>query len=171
MDSSLSPSALPSFDKMSPRELAALVEDARSLQRAAEAGATQPLLKGRQVGLLCATGAGDDDLALFDSAVAELGAHVAHIRPDLTVLGDPQQVVQTAHTLGRLYDALVCQGLAPALVQRLITDAGIPICDGIASPDHPIAKAAATLGRATSAADSRRFLLQALLLKAVAERQ
>ena len=162
------PFALPSFDKMSPRELAALVEDARSLQRAAEAGTTQPLLRGRQLGLLCAADAGDADLALFDRAAAELGAHVAHIRPELTELTDLQQVANTAHALGRLYDALVCQGMAPALVQRLIADAGIPVYDGIASPDHPIAKAAARLGRASSAADRRRFLLQALLLKAVA---
>jgi len=168
MDSTQLPH-LVAAEKMSPGELATLVEDARALQRSAEAGATQPLLRGRRFGLLDATGdAGKDDIALFDRAAIELGAQVAHIGPYLTELSEPRKVDDTAHVLGRLYDAVVCQGMAPDLVQRLSVEAGIPVYDGIASPSHPLAEAADLLGPAISAVDKRRFLLQALLVRSMA---
>ena len=169
MDSTQLPFDLVVTEKMSPRELAALVDDARALQRSAEAGATQPLLRGRRFGLLHAAGdAGRDDMALFDRAAIELGAQVAHISPYLTELSEPLEVEHTAHMLGRLYDALVCQGMAPALVRQLSAEAGIPVYVGIASPSHPLAKAADLPGPASSAADKRRYLLQALLVRGMA---
>ena len=169
MDSTRLPFDLISTDKMSTRELATLVEHARVLQRSAEAGATQPLLRGRKFGLLDAAGDADkDDIALFDRAAIELGAQVAHIRPYLTELSEPQEVEHTAHMLGRLYDAVVCQGMAPDLVRRLSAEAGIPIYDRIASPSRSLEKAAEMLGPAISAADKRRFLLQALLVSTMA---
>ena len=166
MDSTPLPFDLVATEEMSPRELAALVDDAHALQRSAEAGAMQPLLRGRRFGLLDAAGdAGKDDIALFDRAAIELGAQVAHISPHLTVLSEPREVEHTAHMLGRLYDAVVCQGMAPALVRQLSAEAGIPVYDDIASPGHPLAKAADLLGLAFSLADRRRFLLQALLIR------
>jgi ornithine carbamoyltransferase len=169
MDSTQLPFDLVATEKMSPRELATLVEDARALQRSAEAGATQPLLRGRRFGLLDATGdAGKDDIALFGRAAIELGAQVAHISPDLTELSEPREVEHTAHMLGRLYDALLCQGMAPAVVRQLSAQAGIPVYDGIASTTHPLAKAAELLGSAISVVDKRRFLLQALLVRSMA---
>lgn len=166
MDSTQLPINLVATEKMSPRELAALLDDARALQRSAEAGATQPLLRGRRFGLLDAAGdAGKDDVALFDRAAIELGAQVAHINPSLTELSEPLEVGHTAHMLGRLYDAVVCQGVAPSLVRQLSAEAGIPVYDGIASSNHPLAKAADLLGPATPVADKRRFLLQALLVR------
>jgi ornithine carbamoyltransferase len=166
MDSTRLPFNLTATDRMSPRELAALVEDARLLQRSAEAGATQPLLRGRHFGLLdAADDAGEGDTALFDRAARELGAYVAHIRPRLTELSEPQEVEHTAHMLGRLYDAVVCQGMTPGLVRRLSAEAGIPVYDRVASTSPSLTKAADMLGTANSAADNRRFLLQALLVR------
>lgn len=166
MDSTPRPSDLVATEKMSPRELAALVDDARALQRCAEAGATQPLLRGRRFGLLDAAGdASNEDIALFDRAAIELGAQVAHVSPYLTELSEPREVEHTAHMLGRLYDALVCQGMAPAVVRQLGAEAGIPVYDDIASSNHPLAKAAGLLDPAFAVADKRRFLLQALLVR------
>lgn len=163
------PAASRAIGEMAPRELALLAEHARSLMRAADAGATQPLLRGRRFGVLCgADDVGNDDVALFNRASVELGAQVAYVRPQLTELSEPQEVKRTAHILGRLYDALMCPGLAPAFVHRLSTDAGIPLYDGLASPSHPVAKVADMLGRAHLMADNRRFALQALLLATVA---
>lgn len=92
---------------------------------------------------------------------------MAHIQPHLTELSEPHEVERTAYMLGRLYDLLMCQGLASALVQRLRADAGIPVCDRMASPSHPIAKVANMLGQADSSTNNRRFALQALMLKAI----
>ena len=152
---------------MSPRDVTAVLASARTLQRAAGAGKVQPLLRGKNLGLLCE--ADDDrDAALFRRAAVELGAHVAHIRPSLSELSTPQEVQHTARLLGRLYDALECQGMAPALVQQVGNDAGVPVYDGIASQGHPTAILAALLGGDTSPADNRRFVLQAVLLNTIA---
>ena len=118
---------------------------ARALQRAAQAGTTQPLLRGKNLGLLCEVD-DDADAALFRRAAVELGAHVAHIRPRLSELSTPEEVQHTARMLGRLYDAVECQGMAPALVQQVGNDAGVPVYDGIASQDHPTAQLAESLG-------------------------
>jgi len=47
-------------------------------------------------------------------------------------------------------------------------EAEIPVYDGVASPSHSLARAADLLGPALSAADKRRFLLQALLVRTMA---
>ena len=108
------------------------------------------------------------DAALFRRAAVELGAHVAHIRPSLTELSTPQDVQHTARMLGRLYDAVECQGMAPDLVHQMGIDAGVPVYDGIASPRHPTAKLDGLLGGDSSPLDKRRFVLQAVLLSTVA---
>jgi ornithine carbamoyltransferase len=169
MDSTAPPAEPHAVNATSPNEFETLVEDARALQRAARAGTTRPLLLGKRYGLLCGTDEAQSSVAvLFDHAAVELGAQVAHIQPGLTERSAAQDVQQTAHLLGRLYDAIVCAGMAPALVQRLRVEAGVPVYDHLTSPDHPIAQAAGMLDPAASVEDNRRFALQALLLKATA---
>ena len=167
MDPSLKHRSVLSFDHMSPRDVTDVLASARGLQRAAEAGNTQALLRGKKLGLLCEVDDGGD-AALFRRAAVELGAHVAHIRPSLSGLTTPQEVQHTARMLGRLYDAVECQGMDSALVQRVSKDAGVPVYDGIASQDHPTAKLAELLDSDSSAADKRRFVLQAVLLNTIA---
>ena len=147
---------------MSPRDVNAVLACARSLQRAAQAGTTQPLLRGKNLGLLCEND--DADAALFRRAASELGAHVAHIRPSLSDLSTTKEVQHTARMLGRLYDAVECLGLSPALVRQVGDEAGVPVYDGIASPRHATAQLARQLGGNASDADNRRFVLQAVLL-------
>ena len=159
--------SMPAFDPMSPGDLTAVLAGARALRLADESGNTQPLLRGKKLGLLCEA---DDegDALLFRSAGLELGAHVAHIRPSLSVQSTPQEVQHTARMLGRLYDAVECQGMAPSLVRQMGVDAGVPVYDGVASQGHPTAKLAELLGGETSAVDKRRFVLQAVLLHTIA---
>lgn len=155
------------FETMSPRELSALLANARALQRAAQTGTTQPLLKGKNFGLLCEAG-DDPDAQLFRRAAVELGAHVAHIRPSLSELSTPHEVQHTARVLGRLYDAVECQGMPPALVQQVGDEAGVPVYDGIASREHPTAKLAEQLDSSSLPEDRRRFVLQSLLVSTIA---
>ena len=103
------------FDPIAPRDVAFVLGNARALQLAAQAGDLRTLLRGRKFGLLCEVDTDSDrasDAALFRRAAVELGAHVAHIRPSLTDLSTPQEVQNTARMLGRLYDAVECQGMA-----------------------------------------------------------
>jgi ornithine carbamoyltransferase len=167
MHSSLEHRILGAFDRISPLEGSDLLRQARALQSAARAGTTQPLLRGKNLGLMCYA---DDELdaALFRRAAEELGARVSHIRPNLSESSTAQEVQHTARMLGRLYDALECQGMARALVQQIGIDAGAPVYDGIASAAHPTAGLADLLGGDSTPADKRRFVLQAVLVSAVA---
>ena len=154
-------------DAMEPNDVTAVLRHARSLQRAAEAGDIHLLLRGKNLALMCEA---DDqkDAELFRSAAVQLGAHVSHIRPSLSSLTTPEAVQNTARMLGRLYDAMECQGMTPALVRQVGRDAGMPVYDGIASRDHPIARLARRLATSSSLADRRRFVVQAVLLHTMA---
>lgn len=157
--------SLYAYDQMTADDVSAVVTSARTLHRAAQTGTTQPLLRGKNLGLLCE--ADDDDAALFRRAAVELGAHVAQIRPSLSELSTLQEVQHTARMLGRLYDAVECQGMTAALVLQMERDAGVPVYDGLASLHHPSARLAELLSRDASPADNRRFVLQAVLLSTI----
>ena len=151
------------FDPLAPRQVGIVLENARALQQAAEAGELRALLRGRKLGLLCEAD-GDDEAVLFCRAAAELGAHVAHIRPSLTELSPPQEVRHTSRMLGRLYDAVECQGMSAALVHQMGVDAGVPVFDGVASQTHPTARLADLIAGDASQLDKRCIVVQAVLL-------
>lgn len=167
MHPSLTHRSAAALDRMSPDEVNAVLGQARALQGAARAGTTRPLLRGKNLGLLCKA-EDDRDAALFRRAAVELGGHVSYIRPSLSEASTPQEVLDTARMLGRLYDAVECQGMAHTLVERVGVDAGVPVYDGIASPEHPTARLSDLLGGDASPADNRRFVLQAVLLSTIA---
>ncbi len=144
----------------------ALLDTARLLQRAILNGGPLQSLRGKKLGLLRA--AEDSiDAEHFCSAARELGAHVARIRSAFTPNSTPSEVQDTARMLGRLYDAVECQGLPPSLVEQLAGAAGIPVYDGLALPSHPSADLAQQLVGDEPLADKRRFIVQAVLLATI----
>lgn len=151
---------------MSPHDVNALLAQAGMLQSAAQSGKTQPLLRGKKLGLLCETD-DDDEAALFRRAAVELGAHVAHVRPHLSQQSTQREVQNMAQVLGRLYDAVECQGLAPELVRQVGDSAGVPVYDGIAAPDHALAGLSRQLAGDAPPADKQRYVLQAVLLRTI----
>jgi len=144
---------------LSPSDRDALVAGAHALQRAEALGALPRLLEGKNIGLLC-TAPESAEAALFERAASELGARVARISPELpgTLGADDRR--RTARTLGRLYDAIECQGLADEWLQGIRAEAGVPVYGGAACAHHPSAALAAD-------ADQRRHVLQALLLSTI----
>ena len=162
------PSPTPADAALAPPPLLdreALLTRARQLQRAEAAASTSALLRGKHLGLICEEASGDD-ARLFCSAAGALGASVARIRPSMSELGSASgsALLHTARVLGRLYDAIECQGLAPALVQRLGRGAGVPVFDGLASPSHPSAALAALLDASDPVEKRRLLIVQATLL-------
>ena len=146
-------------------EIAAVLARANALARAARQGAALPALRGKNIGLVSAA-PHDGEAALLRCAAAQLGVHVAHVRPSLGEASSAAEVADTARLLGRLYDAIYLPGLSPALVDRVAAAAGIPVFDGIASANHPSAVLAQQLA-GLSGEDARRFVLQAMLLNAM----
>jgi ornithine carbamoyltransferase len=156
----------PALASLSPIDETAVLDQARRLQRLAAAGRVQPLLRGKNLGLLCADDTQPQAL-LFRQAASELGAHVAHIGMSLSERSSTQEVDHTARMLGRLYDAVECQGLPSALVLQMAAEAGIAVYDALAGNDALLARLACQLGDEADLALSRRHALQALLLHTI----
>ena len=141
---------------------AGMLANALLLRDAIGSGQAQALLRGKFIGLL----ADDDDseeARCFKSAALALGARVAHIRPSLTEQSDPRVVRATARMLGRLYDAIECQGQPPALVARLRDETAVPVFEELSSPTHLTGVLAEKLG-AGAGIDGRRFVVQVVLM-------
>lgn len=157
------PPNLRAHQPLSPQQAAALAALARRLRQLAQAGALPPLLRGRNIGLLRGLHDGEAP-ALLVQAARDLGAQVATMRWSLSAASAPGEVQHTGRMLGRLYDALVCQGMAPEQVRAVGLAAGIPVFDDIAADGHPSANLADALGGDAPPAGNRRFVLQALLV-------
>ncbi|MGJ7568104.1 ornithine carbamoyltransferase [Variovorax sp. GB1R11] len=147
-----------------PQDTAELLRLALRLRHLARTNALPLLLRGMNIGLLRAAAVVDDPAPLLRAA-GELGAHVATVRWNLSGAGNPREVQHTGRTLGRLYDAVVCQGMPAALVRQIGQAAGIPVYDDIACDAHPSARLADGLGEEAAPGDNRRFMLQALLVE------
>jgi ornithine carbamoyltransferase len=147
-------------------ERAALIASAQELKRAALAGKTRPLLRGKNIGLLC-EGRERGDAELFHLAATELGARVACIEPKLSTLPTGKDVQVTVRVLSRLYDAIECEGLSDELLQQVRAEADVPVYDGIGCANHPTAALAASLSGGVADTDNRRYVLQALLVSTI----
>ncbi|CAM3952806.1 ornithine carbamoyltransferase [Roseateles saccharophilus] len=152
-------------DFSGPQDAAALVLQARALAGAGEAA--RQLLNGKNLALLSPS-KDDQSASEFVQAAAALGAHVSLVQPGLDARSSARQVEDTARMLGRLYDAVECQHLPAALVQRIARSAGIPVFAGLATAAHPTTALAAELDGDASPADKRRRILQAALIVSMA---
>jgi ornithine carbamoyltransferase len=126
-----------------------------------------PLLKGKRLVLLCAD-PDSADARLFRAAATTLGAEVSHLTAALSVSNSPSDLARIAAVLGRLYDAIECQGLPPPVVRQLRAGSGIPVFDGLACTTHSSAALAAKLGAEATAGENRRLVIQAILAFATA---
>lgn len=125
-----------SLDELSAREAAFLLDLAQNLKREQAAGNAAPRLRGKHVALLLDKAAPRTPGA-FEAAAADLGANLSLIGPGEWPLGGPRDLKETARVLGRLYDAIECRGLGPAVVRELAQHAGVPVYDGLTRPFHP----------------------------------
>jgi ornithine carbamoyltransferase len=164
------------FDPLLPADAAAIVDSAQALLLACGQGPITSALKGKQLGLMCANDAVGDalkansessDADAFRWAATRLGAHVARIRPRLSAHSSATELHRLALMLGRLYDAVECQGMPLDLVQKIKAQAGVPVFFNLASADHPTAALVDQLQGGTSTHDKRVCVLQASLLRSL----
>jgi hypothetical protein len=88
---------------------------------------TPPPLLGLRMGMVCGD-QGAPRATLFQQAVLELGAQVTVLDP-ARVLEDGAALEEIARLLGRLYGAIACDGLPPAVVRRLTAAAVVPVVE------------------------------------------
>lgn len=159
--------SLVDFATMSAPEVDALVAQARELQQRRHDAAPLRRLNGKNLAVLCATSLADG-AAVLESAATALGARVVCLQPGLSEDSGDAEVRRIASMLSRLYDAVDCECMAPALVRRVGAEVGVPIFEGMASPAHPLAALAERLGPDTPALDRRCLMIQAALLRVMA---
>jgi ornithine carbamoyltransferase len=171
MQSLLQPIDHSRLDDPSAEDLSAVLANARVLERALDGGWGMQVLYGKHFGLFCESDQ-TDEACRFRRAAESLGARVAHVRPSLTEESESHALSGTARVLGRLYDAVECQGIPPRLVRRLGGDAGVPFFDGIARADHPTASLAGLLCDGPLAEEDHRVrVVQAVLVGSMGTRQ
>lgn len=155
--------SLVDFSTLSGDDKALLVAQASSLLLQHRAPSASQPLRGKNLAVVLAT-ADDGDATAFERAALPLGARVACLCPGLSEHSSDAEVQRTAALLGRLYDAVDCVHMAPALVRRVDALAGIPVFEGITSPTHPIADLAGLLDHDTPLHTRRCLLIQAVLI-------
>ncbi|HEY1392350.1 MAG TPA: hypothetical protein VFV25_03200 [Methylibium sp.] len=127
-----------SIDSLSRGELLSLLDSALLFKQASQApdGLPRPL-HGKYIAILSDDHA-SPEAAAFDRAASELGAQVAHVRATDPAARESRDPRDTAGLLGRLYDAIECQGMPPEQVQQIDRHAGVPVFNGIAGARHPL---------------------------------
>lgn len=156
---------LPRLDPAWPA-LDTVLECARRLGHAPMSGSRPTPFKHRNLVLLCASRhvAGLED---FRNAASGLGANVAVLVSDLHLNSAPQTVEDTARLLSRLYDAVVCDGLPDAVVDRLARSATVAVRAGyIGAAAHADALAQHLAG-ADPLQHKRHRILQALVMQSM----
>ena len=148
MTTRMDPSDTRHHEPLASADPRALETCALALQRAAQSGNPQALLRGRFLGLVCERN-DCEDAERFHRAATTLGATVARIRPSAAGLLKAEDAPKTALWLGRLYDAIACYGVPAAIVQQLRDVANVPVFEAIGSGNE---------------ADQQPFMLQALLV-------
>lgn len=129
LNSPLHHRSLWSLDGLTSEDLASLLDIAQSLKAAAQAGRPQQPLRGKNIAVMSESADGQA-LQGFTSAATELGARVAHILPSRSR--------ETAQLLGRLYDAIECEGLPGDALRDLDRGAGRPVFNGLGEAGHPL---------------------------------
>lgn len=153
-------------DSTAPLDADALLASARALRDAHRAQRPQAALRGKYIALL---GAGTEaESVFFQGAATELGARVTRVQTGLSSGSADKEVQDVAGMLGRLYDAVECNGLPAEVVRRLAAVVDVPVFERLASPSHPTARLAEFLGPEHAPGENRRFVLQAALLGAMA---
>ena len=126
-----------SLDNLSSTDVSTLLDTASALKQATQEGRPQRLLRGKNIAVMCESLA-DPALHAFTTAASALGAQVAHIRPSSSRITQPSESHETAVVLGRLYDAIECEGMPLGLVQEVERHAGRPVFNGLAAAIHPL---------------------------------
>lgn len=122
---------------MSRPDVLGVLDTARRLKQASRQGQADAPLRGCNFALLNDTTPADGTGSLR-LAATELGVKVSHLRPSEARIAEDSVDAATVRLLGRLYDAIDCEDMPPALVARVARDAGVPVFNGLGNLRHPL---------------------------------
>ena len=116
-------------------EIRFLLELARELKAAKQAGTEQPRLQGRNIALIFEKTSTRTRCA-FEVAAYDQGAHVTYLGPTGTQIGVKETMKDTARVLARMYDGIEYRGFDQATVEEL-GRCGVPVWNGLTGEYHP----------------------------------
>ncbi len=151
--------------KRSDPQAVAILAAAIGLEASTGDEATSLPLRGKRIGLMCETGSAN--ALLIREAAEALGAYVAAIGPMWRTPSTDETLLRIAEAMGRLYDAVECEGMPPALLRPFESHCGIPVFEGLGSALHPTAHLAELLDQRRPAVERRRLIVQGALLVAL----
>jgi ornithine carbamoyltransferase len=131
-------SVFPLRDPLAARSIMATMTAAERLRAQARAGTVGQPLRGKNLALLLGPPA-SGDIASLRRAAQELGARVAELRftEPASTAGERDEVLALARMMGRMYDAVDCEAVAPATASRIEHEAGVPVYHGLCLDEHP----------------------------------
>ncbi|MEW1780141.1 ornithine carbamoyltransferase [Streptomyces sp. NPDC086777] len=96
----------------------------------------RPRLTGRHLALIFEKTSTRTRCA-FEVAAADQGAHTTYLGPGDTHIGGKESIADTAHVLGRMFDAIEYRGSDQALITELADRSGVPVYNGLTDTAHP----------------------------------
>jgi ornithine carbamoyltransferase len=131
-------SAFPHRDPLAAWSIMATMTAAERLRAQARAGTAGQPLRGKYLALLLGPPPSGNIMSLRRAA-QDLGARVAEVRftEPARAAGERDDVLALARMLGRIYDAVDCEALAPATARRIEQEAGVPVYHGLCLEEHP----------------------------------
>ena len=133
MNQKLHQRGLWTLDDLSAADAQTLLTTARALKQAQGRGLP---LKGKHVAVLGDSRPGGET-DVFTAAALGLGAQVTRILPNTLRLAAKGDRRDTARVLGRLYDAIECDGMGQAFMLELKGAAAIPVSNVLMPDRHP----------------------------------
>jgi ornithine carbamoyltransferase len=132
-----------SAERLTSHDLQLLLSTAAMLKRTGPRADGWSPLRDRHVALLCS---GSSNVApAFRRAVTELGGTVSLLNADEWRLRAGDRIPDAARLLGRLYDAIDCCDLPAEVIEQIEAHSGVPVFNGLATGDHPLAPLAELL--------------------------
>ncbi|MCF2706553.1 ornithine carbamoyltransferase [Arcanobacterium haemolyticum] len=119
-----------------PAEWASFVDLAESLKRERREGHERQRLQGKSVALIFEKTSTRTRCA-FEVAAFHQGAHTTYLDPSSSQIGHKESVADTAHVLGRMFDAIEFRGDHQADVEALAAHSGVPVYNGLTDEWHP----------------------------------
>lgn len=136
MSSDLRNRSLLAVQDCTQQEFAYLLDLARDLKRAKQAGTEQRHLEGKAVCLIFEKTSTRTRCA-FEVACYDQGAFVTYLDPSASQVGHKESARDTARVLGRMYDAIAYRGSHQSTVEELAAHAGVPVYNGLTDDYHP----------------------------------